>query len=81
MLSMAIIGLTIYYLLGTYYGYLKSNITFGLWSINRFTLPIGIIIISSEIIRYRFAIQQSKITKILNIIAMILIDVIIYTQL
>lgn len=80
MIAMAIIGLTIFYLLGLYFGFAKSNIKFSLWSIWHFILPITIIIISSEIIRYKFSMQNTKTSKILNVISMVLIDMTIYTQ-
>ena len=81
MFCMAVIELTLYYLLGLYFGYVKSNVKLSIWSIAHFILPISSIIISSEIIRYRFTMQQTKISKLLSIISMILIDMIVYTQL
>lgn len=81
MAGMAIIGLTIYYLLGLHFGYAKSDVRFSLWSIGHFILPISIIIISSEIIRFRFSMEQTKISEFLNIVAMILADMIVYAQL
>ena len=63
MIGIAIIGLVIYYLLGLHFGYVNSNVRFSLWSLGNFTLPVSIIIISSEIIRYRFSMQETKLSK------------------
>ena len=81
MLAMGIIGISIYYLIGLYFGYVRPSVTFSLWTLVRYIIPISTIIITSEIIRYRFSMQEeTKISKTLTIIAMILIDMIIYTQ-
>lgn len=78
---LAVIGLTIYYLLGLNFGFAKSDVKFSTWSIIHFILPISVIIISSELIRYRFAMTETKLSKFLSLIAFVLVDLIVYTRL
>lgn len=76
----AIANVALLYFLGLYFGFAKSSVSFGWWGIIRYIIPISVIIISSEIIRFVFQAQEGKYVKILNIISMILIDLIVYTQ-
>lgn len=80
MIIFAIANVGLLYFFGLYFGFAKSSVSFGWWGIIRYIIPISVIIISSEIIRFVFLAQEGKYVKILNIIAMILIDLIIYTQ-
>lgn len=79
-LAIAVINLTTFYLLGLYFGYTGSNIKFSAWAIFNYIIPITIIIVSSEIIRYRITLEDNNFSKTLIVIAMILIDMILYTQ-
>ncbi len=79
-IGFAFIYLAIFYLSGLYFGYYKSNVTFGLWGITRYIIPISIIIISSEIIRFILLSQKSKLSSVITFISMTLIDVILYSQ-
>jgi len=82
------IYLVIFYLLGLYFGFVIPKATLSLWTVNRFIIPITIIIISTEIIRKVFLSQNGKISirgkkinisLILTYIATVLIDLLIYT--
>jgi len=89
MLIFAGIYLGVFYLNGLYFGFAKSKIPLGAWSIFNFILPLTITIISSEILRNIFLSYNLKIkkksleielSKILTYILMVLIDLIIYTE-
>ena len=77
-----------FYLMGLYFGFVKSKVLFSLWTIGRFILPLSVIIISSELIRHKFLSQKEKveiygkqvnISIVLTYIAMVLLDLVIYT--
>lgn len=89
MTLLAFIYLGILYLLGLYFGFVKAKVVLSLFAILRFILPISVIIISSEIIRNIFLSQKIVIrmkqkridlSPIFTYIAMVLIDLIIYTE-
>lgn len=89
MFIFAMIYLGIFYLLGLYFGFLRSKITFSLNTIIKFIIPLGIIIISSECIRrlflshkLEFKIKETKIDFSTSFcyFAMVIIDVLIYTD-
>ena len=88
MIIFAGIYLGVFYLMGLYFGFIKSKIILSLWSFYKFILPLTIIIISTEKIRKIFLSQDVKlhikskiidISLILTYIAMVLVDLIIYT--
>lgn len=88
LIILAFVYISLFYLLGLYFGFVQSKVIFSLWTINRFIIPLTVIIISSEILRYKLLSQQINIrlrTKKINIIpyltfmAMVLIDLLIYT--
>lgn len=78
LVGFAIIYLAIFYASGLYFDFYKSPVKFGLWGIINFILPISVIVITSEIIRYIFISQKVKISRALTSIAMVLIDVKLY---
>lgn len=84
----AVVYLVIFYLLGLYFGFVKSKIIFSAWSIINYIIPLAIIIISTEVIRKRFLSHNCKIiikskkinlSLILTYILTVLIDLLIYT--
>ncbi|MDD5980354.1 MAG: signal peptidase I [bacterium] len=88
MIVFAGIYLVLFYLMGLYFGFEKSKIVLSIWSIFRFIIPLSIIIFSSEIIRKVFLAQENVIhikswiinlSQILTYIAMVLVDLVIYT--
>lgn len=76
----AIIYLAVFYLMGIYFGYYNSTVKLSVWSLCNYIIPITIIIISSEIIRYVFLSQKAKTSKLVAFLSMILIDIIVYSQ-
>ena len=74
----AIIYLIAFYLMGLYFGYYKATITFSFWALTHHIIPIAIIIISSEMMRNVLLAQNTKSTKVITFIVMVLIDLIIY---
>lgn len=88
LIILSLVYVAIYYLCGLYFGFVQSKVLLSLWSITRFIIPLGIIIITTEIIRYKllsqkidFRIKSQKINILpsLTYIAMVLIDLHIYT--
>lgn len=76
---LSVVFLLIFYLLGLYFGYVKSLVTFNLWTLLLMVIPTAIIIIFSEIIRNIFMSEKSIMSKILTTIFLILIDLTLYT--
>lgn len=74
----SILYLTVFYLSGFYFGFYDSPVKLTLWGIITFILPITVIVISSEIIRYIFISQKTKVNGVLTFISMVLIDVKLY---
>lgn len=88
MAGFAVIYLGIFYLMGLFiYDFNASPTLFSFKTIYRYIIPLTVIIISTEVIRFTILSQQTKIrilkikidlSKILTFINMILIDLIIY---
>ena len=88
MLIFGMIYIGIFYLLGLYFGFTKAKVVLSLWSLFRFIIPLSVIIVSAEIIRKIFLSQKIviniksfkiNISPILTYIAMVLIELLIYT--
>lgn len=88
MIIFALIYLSVFYLMGLFFGFEKAKITLSIWTVFRFIIPFTIIIISTEIIRKVFLSQDVKIrvkskqidpSLILTYIAVVLVDLVIYT--
>lgn len=68
----------IVYILGIFTGFYVSIVKFSIWSITNYIIPYIVIIVSSEIIRKRMILKDdNKITNIIILIEMILIDVVL----
>jgi len=80
MFGFSVIYIIVFYLMGLYFGYYKAPTNFGVPTIIKFVLPFVVIILSSELIRKKIIIQDGKLSKILISIAMILIDLIVYSR-
>lgn len=80
MLIIGILYVAIYYLMGIYWGYYESTVKFGSTAILKYILPIMVIIISSEIIRYDIVSQEKKYSKVTGFIITVFIDIILYAQ-
>lgn len=68
------------YILGIFTGFYYSTIKLSIWSIINYIIPYIVIIISSEIIRKSILLKEVKISKYLIIIALVLLDVILSTN-
>ena len=88
MLIISVIYLSLFYLLGLYYGYVRSKYYFNFENIIKIIIPTAIIIILSEVVRKRFLTQNSEIkikakkfdfSPLLVYISMTLVDLIVYT--
>lgn len=76
----AVIYLVGFYLMGSYFGYYKATITFSFNTILKYIIPAAIIIISSEMMRNVLLAQNTKFTKIITFIMMVLIDLMVYAD-
>ena len=63
MLGFAIIYLVLFYIMGFYFGYYENPIKLSFHSLLNHTIPIAIIIITSEIIRRVLLSQKIKFSK------------------
>lgn len=86
MFIFALIYLGIFYLLGLYYGYVKSKYIFGINNIANLLIPTILIIICSEILRNKFLIEnvmlniknkKFNLSEVFVYISMVLIDLMI----
>jgi len=76
----AAIYLIAFYLMGLYFGYYKATVTFSFETVLHYIIPIAITIIASEVIRNVLLAQNTKFSKTITFIIMVLIDLIIYTD-
>lgn len=82
-LLMALLGtiyLIIFYLMGLYFGYYEATVKFSSWSLVNYIIPIIFIIISTEVIRNIFLARDSKVSKIISTICMVVVDLVLYTN-
>ena len=77
---LSVIYLMAFYLMGLYFGYYKAPVTFGTKTALNYIIPIGIIIIASEVIRSVLIVQNTKFSKVITFIIMVLVDIVIYTD-
>ena len=78
LIMLGIIYIIILYVIGFYIGYYKTQIIDVMSLLIYQVIPLIVIIISSEIIRNIFLAQNTKYTKTITFIIMVLIDLIIY---
>ena len=74
----ALLYLALFYTFGMYTGFYHASKLFGINTILKYILPISVIIISSEYIRFKFISIETKLSRIINFIDMVLIDICIY---
>ena len=79
-IGLSIIYVILFYATGLYFGYYKAPVTFGWFGITKYIIPLSIIIITSEYVRYVLLSQKEKFNVVTTFIAMVLIDVIVYSQ-
>ena len=68
------------YFLGLFVGFYHSTVQLTFWSIINYIIPLIVIIISSEIIRKNILLREYKISKYIIVIAMVMLDVVINTN-
>ena len=68
------------YFLGIFAGFYRSTVQLTLWSIANYIIPFIIIIISSEITRKNLLLRENKILQYIIVIAMVMLDVVINTN-
>lgn len=78
--GIGIIYVVIVYMLGMITGFYSSTIKLSTWSIINYIIPYIVIIISSEIIRKTVLLKENKYSKIIMLIAMVMLDVILTTN-
>ncbi len=75
--TVALLYVVLYYLSGLYFGFVKTPYIFNQDIFFRFILPIAIIIVSTEIIRYVLCVQKNTFTLILAYLIGVLADILI----
>lgn len=80
MLVFAVIYLLGFYLMGLYFGYYRAVVQLSTWSVITYIIPLSIIVISSEVIRNVFISQKARLSKVFAFIALVLVDLIVYTN-
>ena len=81
MLAMGAVCLVIYYLSGLHFGFFRSSTPFSIGSIWKNILPIAIIIIAIEIIRYVLLAQRWLVSHVSAFICGVLSEVLIFASL
>lgn len=72
-----IIYLGIYYYLGIFSGFYQSTIKFSMWAIKDFIIPLALVIVLTEKIRFILVSQKAKYSSFLTLILTVLIDIVI----
>ncbi len=68
------------YILGIFTGFYYSTVKLSIWTILNYIIPYIVIIISSEIIRKSIVLKDDKISKYIVLIALVILDVILSTN-
>lgn len=74
----AVVYVLVFYLMGMHFGFAEATIKFGFKTLYRYIIPTAIIIITSERIRSIFLAQNTKSTRFLTFVSMVLIDLIVH---
>lgn len=78
--AFGIIYVATIYIIGIFVGFYKAAVRLSLWSILNYIIPYIVIIISSEIIRKTLLLKEDKISRIIILIAMTILDMILWTN-
>lgn len=68
------------YILGIFVGFYNATVKLSIWSILNYIIPYIVIIISSEIIRKNILLKENKKSRIIILIAMVMLDIILWTN-
>ncbi len=74
----AILYVALFYMMGIYSGFYRSETIFGLTTIVKYIIPITIIVVATELIRNRLLIEKTKKSKLLIFIIGTIVDISIY---
>ena len=78
--GIGVIYVAVLYLIGIFAGFYNATVKLSLWSIWKYIIPYIVIIISSEMIRKKIVLKEDKISKIIILVIMIMLDVILTTN-
>lgn len=68
------------YILGIFVGFYNATVKLSMWSILNYIIPYIVIIISSEIIRKTILLKENKKSRIIILVAMVILDIILWTN-
>ena len=78
--GIGVIYVAVLYLIGIFAGFYNATVKLSLWSIWKYIIPYIVIIISSEMIRKKIVLKEDKISKIIILVIMVMLDVILTTK-
>ena len=78
--GIGVIYVAVLYLIGIFAGFYNATVKLSLWSIWKYIIPYIVIIISSEMIRKKIVLKEDKISKIIILVIMVVLDVILTTN-
>lgn len=78
--AFGILYLATIYILGIFVGFYSATVKLSIWSILNYIIPYIVIIVSSEIIRKSVLLKEDKKSKIIILIAMVMLDVYLSTN-
>ena len=78
--GIGVIYVAVLYLIGIFAGFYNATVKLSLWSIWKYIIPYIVIIISSEMIRKKIVLKEDKISKIIILVIMVMLDVILTTN-
>ena len=81
MLAMGAVCLVVYYLTGVHFGFYKSSTPLSVGSFFKNIVPIAVIIIASEVIRYVLLAQKAKFMGLLAFVSGALSEVLVFSTL
>lgn len=76
----SVIYLIAFYLMGMFFGFVNATVKFSIDTIFKYIIPMAIIIVASEGIRRVLISQNTKFSKAITLVIMVLIDLIIYAD-
>ncbi|MBQ8497975.1 MAG: signal peptidase I [Clostridia bacterium] len=77
MTAIALAYLMLYYLSGFYFGFYKNIYKLNVSNILRFSVPIAVIIVSTEVIRYVMVAQEDKIADVLCYLSCVIAEMLV----
>lgn len=78
--GIGLIYVILIYILGIFTGFYESTVKLSIWSIENYIIPYIVIIISAENIRKTLLLKEVKYSKAIMLVAMVLLDVVINTN-